>query len=76
MNAERLNELVAYSIVCFNHCTNPFESVHLRKKKVKSSECVDLSHYIASCLEEFLTPDFVVANVLAEAEKEFQSTQG
>jgi len=70
MNKERLIELVAYAKVCFEHCTNPFETLHLLKKKVIAGECIDLSHFIAESLD-----DYVTDTAVEQAEKEFQETQ-
>jgi hypothetical protein len=77
---ERLLELLAYAKVCFEKCTNPFETAHLAKMNVTADECRDLSAEIASIIEDAVV-DFAVgeclnASVAFElAEKRFAETQ-
>jgi hypothetical protein len=47
-------ELLAYAAACFEHCTNPFETLHLSKKKITADECKDLSEAIATILAEHI----------------------
>jgi hypothetical protein len=79
MKQERLIELLAYAKVCFDHCTNPFETTHLVKKDVRSYECRDLSHEIADIIEKELyiwfTGHYDIKAILQQAEKEFAETQ-
>lgn len=81
MKTERLLELLAYAKVCFEKCTNPFETVHLAKLKVTADECRDLSAEIASIIEDAAV-DLAVgskrlnASIAFElAEKRFAETQ-
>jgi len=86
MEERRLHELLAYARVCFDKCTNPFETVHLAKKNVTADECRDLSQTIAEILEDEL--DFrscitalrtakgpLSKELIAQAEKDFAETQ-
>jgi len=86
MEKKRSLELLAYAAVCFKHCTNPFETMHLAKKKVTADECIDLSNMIAGILEDEI--DIVACTsalkdgkgllgkeLLAQAEKDFAETQ-
>jgi len=78
MKQERLIELLAYSKVCFEHSTNPFETPHLVKKDVRSDECKELSHKIADIIEDYLFETgekTEVKSILQQAEKEFAETQ-
>jgi hypothetical protein len=79
MKQKRLIELLAYAKVCFDHCTNPFETTHLVKKDVRSYECRDLSHEIADIIEKELyiwfTGHYDIKSILQQAEKEFAETQ-
>jgi len=79
MKQERLIELLAYAKVCFDHCTNPFETTHLVKKDVRNYECRDLSHKIADIIEQELytlfTGHYDIKAILQQAEKEFAETQ-
>ena len=83
MNAKRLFELLAYAKVCFDKCTNPFETMHLIKKQVTADECRDLSREIASIIERAMTDSFdpwvvnskTVEVALRKAEEEFAETQ-
>jgi hypothetical protein len=76
-------ELLAYAKACFDHCTSPFETMHLIKKQVKADECVDLSREIANIIEDAMLNMFdawVVGSkeikvALARAEAEFLETQ-
>lgn len=77
METKRLIELLAYAKVCFDKCTNPFETMHLVKKKVTADECRDLSIRIAAIIEDEL--DTLMGHrlgaILEQAEKEFGETQ-
>jgi len=86
MEMKRSLELLAYAAVCFKHCTNPFENMHLVKKKVTADECIDLSNMIADILEDDI--DLVACTEalragkgllgkewIAQAEKDFAETQ-
>lgn len=77
METKRLIELLAYAKVCFDKCTNPFETAHLVKKNVSADECRDLSVKIADIIEGEL--DTLMGHrleaVLDQAEKEFAETQ-
>jgi len=80
MDRERLLELLAYAKVCFDKCTNPFETIHLIKKKVTADECRDLSCYIAGIIEDYLDlhvvpSTSVLEQAMEKAEKEFAETQ-
>jgi len=76
MDERRKLELLAYAKVCFEHCTNPFETIHLLKKKVSVNECKDLSQEIANVIEDDLLEYYLEAEeVMSKAEKEFQETQ-
>lgn len=83
MNGKRLLELLAYAKVCFDKCTNPFETMHLSKKQVTADECRDLSAEIASIIEDAMSDMFdpwvvgskEVKSALENAEKEFAETQ-
>jgi hypothetical protein len=77
---ERLLELLAYAKVCFEKCTNPFETVHLAKLKVTAEECRELSVDIASIIEDEVLA--IAASkrsnaftVLKQAEERFAETQ-
>lgn len=77
MDKQRYLELLAYASVCFDRCTNPFETVHLLKKNVKASECIDLSHQIANTLEleaYLLSPD-EAEKAIEKAKQDFEETQ-
>jgi len=50
----RLFELIAHAVVCFERCSNPFAPKYLIENKVTADECRDLSHQLASILEEWL----------------------
>lgn len=84
MSEERKLELLAYAAVCFENCTNPFEFIHLQKKKVNADECRDLSHLIAEIIDEYMyyladkskTKIYTdVAKAKLEAEKDYKETQ-
>jgi hypothetical protein len=80
MDRERLLELLAYAKVCFDKCTNPFETIHLIKKKVTADECRDLSFKIAEIIREHLdlfivSSTSVLEQAIEKAEKEFAETQ-
>lgn len=75
-------ELLAYAKVCFDKCTNPFETMHLIKKNVTADECRDLSFKIADIIEEELHTLSAVSGekydirvMLELADKEFAETQ-
>ena len=78
MKTERLVELLAYAKVCFDKCTNPFETTHLIKKNVTADECRDLSFAIAEAIEEKIewevVPDKVV-KIIKKAMQDFAETQ-
>lgn len=81
MKPERLLELLAYAKVCFEKCTNPFETVHLAKLKVTVDECKDLSAEIGSIIEDEVlslvtcSKRFNASVFLEQAEKRFAETQ-
>jgi hypothetical protein len=79
MNEKRKLELLAYAKVCFEHCTNPFETIHLIKKKVTADECRYLSSLIRDSIENYIEEYFpnnsVLATIIEKAEKEFAETQ-
>jgi len=87
METERLLELLAYAKVCFEKCTNPFELIHLVKKRVTADECRDLSQTIADILEDEIDSIVAAENALktgsvplskeliAQAEKDFAEAQ-
>lgn len=82
MTPERRQELLAYAAACFEHCTNPFEYVHLVQKKVTADECKDLSQDIASILEDEIVAcitldrsSFSLSNLKSRARLEFEETQ-
>lgn len=86
MEQKRRNELLAYAQVCFEHCISPFVTIHLKKKKVTSSECIELSKDIAKIIEEDLEEVFEaawedgddiekLAKYMKQAKKEFKETQ-
>jgi len=54
MNNKRHLQLLAYASVCFDRCTNPFETIHLRKNDVTAKECRWLSQQICEIIEEVL----------------------
>lgn len=78
---ERLLELLAYAKVCFEKCTNPFETIHLVKMKVTADECRDLSAEIADMIEDkvielaIASKKYSAGVLLEEAEKRFAETQ-
>ena len=78
MNDQRKIELLTYAQVCFEKCTNPFETMHLIKKAVKASECFELSELIAECIAIHIEDNAshtVIANEYEKAVKEFAETQ-
>jgi len=81
MRTERLIELLAYAKVCFDKCTNPFETVHLAKMNVTSDECRDLSAEIASIIEDMvidlaINSKYLNSSIIFElAEERFAETQ-
>jgi hypothetical protein len=78
MDSMRLLELLSYAKVCFDKCTNPFDLTHLIKKRVKSDECIDLSHQIASIIEEWIYDMYSEGyqeNAEKQAEEDFKETQ-
>jgi len=78
MEKKRQLELLAYAKVCFDHCTNPFELMHLVKKCVTADECRDLSSAIADCIENYLYEEAWSEEreaALKQAEKDFAETQ-
>lgn len=75
MDRKRLLELLAYAKVCFEHYTNPFETIHLVKKKVRSDECIDMSHLIGELIEDYYLDCIDGREAMEKAEKEFAETQ-
>jgi len=79
MDEKRRLELLAYAKVCFEKCTNPFETTHLIKKKVTADECRYLSYLIAEVIEGYLGDMGMFSEelegVLKQAEKDFAETQ-
>jgi len=84
---DRKLELLAYAKVCFDHCTDPFATIHLAKKRVTADECRELSHIIADILEDELGFQACACalrtgkgplgkELIAQAEKDFEETQG
>ncbi len=67
---KRMAELLAYASVCFEHCTNPFDRVHLLKMHVTADECGALSEAIAE-----LIADNVDHSLVWAAGKKFSETQ-
>jgi len=77
-NFDREDELLMYASVCFDYCTNPFESMHLIKKDVRAGECIDLSNNLCDIISSYLAAvygeeSYQRAKKLAE--KEFKETQ-
>lgn len=73
-------ELLLYASVCFDHCTNPFDLIHLVKKNVTADECKDLSAQIGSIIREWVElasklTGLQVDAIAEEQEKEFAETQ-
>lgn len=84
MDENRKLELLAYAKTCFENGTNPFDRIHLQKKKVSADECRDLSHLLAEILDDFMyyladkskTKIYTdVATAKLQAEKHFKETQ-
>jgi len=84
MEEKRMVELLLYAKVCFERCTNPFAHIHLTKRKVNADECRELSHYIATILEDhayevadrsktLIYTD--IAKALKKAVEDFEETQ-
>lgn len=78
MNESRKIELLTYAQVCFEKATNPFETIHLIKKAVKASECMELTDLIAECIAIHIEDNAshtVIADEYEKAVKEFAETQ-
>lgn len=77
MDHKRKMELLAYAIICFEKCTNPFALMHLQKKNVDADECRDLSQEIADLLEIAFLNEGVqeTKELMSQAHKEFMETQ-
>mgnify|MGYP001145943546 CR=1 FL=1 len=54
MHEQRLVELLANAVVCFERSSNPFSNNELLRLNVTADECIDLSVEIADILQNEL----------------------